>query len=51
MQHLYINFKKFPKNKARYDQIIVVINQLSKQAISIPYYKTIDAKGIAKLFI
>jgi hypothetical protein len=51
MQHLCIDFKEFPKDKSVYDQIMVVINQLLKQAISIPYHKTIDARGIADLFV
>ena len=51
MQHLCIDFKEFPKDKAGYDQIMVVIDRLSKQAISIPCHKTIDARGMAELFI
>ena len=51
MQHLCIDFKEFPKDKAGYDQIMVVIDRLSKQAISIPCHKTIDARGMAELFV
>lgn len=51
MQHLCIDFKDFPKDKAGYDQIMVIIDRLSKQAITIPCHKTIDARGMANLFI
>jgi transposase InsO family protein len=51
MQHLCIDFKEFPKDKSGYDQIMVVIDRLSKQAISIPCHKTIDARGMADLFV
>ena len=29
----------------------IVVNQLSKQAISLPYFKTITAKDIARMYI
>jgi len=29
----------------------IVVNQLSKQAISLPYFKTITAKDIAYIYI
>lgn len=51
MQHLCMDFKTFPKDKAGYDQILVIIDRLSKQAVSIPCYKTTTARGMAKLFI
>lgn len=51
MQHLCIDFKEFPKDRDGYDQIMVIIDRLSKQAISIPCHKSIDAKGMAQLFI
>jgi hypothetical protein len=51
MQHLCINFKEFPKDKSGYNQIMVVINWLLKQAISIPCYKTINTRSIADLFV
>jgi len=29
----------------------IVVNQLSKQAISLPYFKTITAKDMARMYI
>ncbi len=40
-----------PKDKHSYDIIFVIINRLSKQAISMPCYKTVIAEDIARLFI
>ena len=51
MQHLYIDFKEFLKDKHGYNAILVIINRLGKDSVTIPYYKTIDAKGLAILFI
>ena len=51
MQHLCIDFKDFPKDKASFDQILVIIDRLSKQAITIPCHKTITARGMANLFV
>lgn len=51
MQHLCIDFKEFPKDTSGYDQVMVIIDRLSKQAISIPCHKTIDARGMARLFV
>lgn len=51
MQHLCIDFKEFPRDRSGYDMIMVVIDRLSKQAISIPCNKTINARGMAELFV
>ena len=51
MQHICIDFKEFPKDKHRYDCLFVIIDRLGKDSLSIPCYKTIDARGIAKLFV
>lgn len=51
MQHLCIDFKSFPPDKSGYNQIMVVIDRLSKQAVSIPCHKNINAHGMAHLFI
>ena len=51
MQYLCIDFKEFPPDKHSYDSILVFINRLSKDSVTILYYKTINARGIATLFI
>jgi hypothetical protein len=40
-----------PKDKAGYNNVFVVIDRLSKQVVSMLYYKTITAKEIARLYI
>ena len=51
MQHLCMDFKSFPLDKHGYDAILVFIDRLGKDSVSIPCHKTTDAKGLAKLFI
>jgi hypothetical protein len=46
-----MDFKSFPYNKNGYNAILVVINQLSKQAFSLPYFKTTTIKDMAELYI
>ena len=46
-----IDFKEFPKDKEGYNAILVFINRLGKDSVTIPYYKTINARGLAILFI
>jgi hypothetical protein len=46
-----MDFKSFPKNKKGFDNVFVVIDKLSKQAILIFCYKIITAKGFARLFV
>jgi hypothetical protein len=46
-----IDFKSMPKDKHGYDVIFVVIDRLSKQAISMLCYKTATAEYIVRLFI
>jgi len=46
-----MDFKSMPKDKAGYDEVFVVIDRLSKQAISIPCYKTVTAEDMAQLYI
>ena len=40
-----------PKDKYSYNAVFVVVDYISKQAISVPYYKTVTAKDIARMFI
>ena len=51
MQHLCIDFKEFLKDKHSYNAILIIIDRLGKDSVIIPYYKTIDARGLAILFI
>jgi hypothetical protein len=46
-----MDYCSFPKNKSGHNNIFVVIDRLSKQAISIPYYKTATAEDMARLYI
>ena len=46
-----MDFKSFPKNKQNYDSLWVVINRLSKQAVSIPCFKTAMARDMAEIYI
>jgi hypothetical protein len=39
------------KDKVGYDNVFVVVDRLSKQAVSMLYHKTITAKEIAWLYI
>ncbi len=50
MQHLCMDFKEFPKDKHGYDTILVIIDRLGKDSVTIPCHKTIDARGLAILF-
>jgi hypothetical protein len=46
-----MDFKSFPLDKNGYDAILVVVDRLSKQAFSLPCFKTTNAKGMAELYI
>jgi hypothetical protein len=46
-----MDFKSFPKDAHGYDMVFVVIDRLSKQAISIPCFKTVTAKEMARLYV
>ena len=50
-QHVTIDFKSMPKDKHGFDMVFVVIDRLSKQAISEPCYKTVTAKEMAQIYI
>ncbi|OBT70856.1 hypothetical protein VF21_10642, partial [Pseudogymnoascus sp. 05NY08] len=51
MQHLTMDFKEFPRDKHGYDSILVFMDRLSKTSVTIPCYKTTDARQMAQLFI
>lgn len=46
-----MDFKSFPVDKHGYDTAYVVIDRLSKQSTSIPYYKTTTTKDIVQLYV
>jgi transposase InsO family protein/predicted aspartyl protease len=51
MQHLCMDYKEFPRDRHGYDCILVFIDRLGKDSVTIPCHKTIDARGTAILFI
>jgi transposase InsO family protein len=50
-QHVSMDFKSFPKSKNGFDAILVVVDRLGKRPISVPCYKTANAKNLAAMFI
>ena len=46
-----MDFKEFNEDKYSYNMILMFIDWLRKDSVSIPYYKTIDTCGIAQLYI
>ena len=50
-QYIIIDFKSMPPNKKGYDIIFVIIDYFSKQAVFLPYYKTVTAEDIIRFYI
>lgn len=50
-QRLSIDFYSFPPDKHGYDSVCVIVDRLSKQAVSIPCHKTTNAEQLARLFL
>ena len=46
-----MDFKSFPKDKYGYNMAFIVVNWLSKQAISLPCFKTTTAKDMAHIYV
>jgi hypothetical protein len=46
-----MDFKEFLKDKHSYNAILIIINRLGKDLITVPYYKTINAYSLVTLFI
>ena len=46
-----MDFNSFNKDKHGYNNVLVIIDHLLKESISILYYKTTIAKEMASLFI
>ena len=49
-QHVTMDLCEFNTDKHGYNNVFVVIDRLSKQAISIPCHKSLDATEMAKLY-
>ena len=49
-EHITMDFLSLPKSKSGYNSAWVVMDRLSKQSITIACHKTIDAKGLARLY-
>lgn len=50
-EHITMDYCSFNKDKYGYDNVFVIIDRFSKQAISIPCKKAIDSITAAKLYI
>jgi hypothetical protein len=50
-QHLFVDFKSFPKDRYKFDIIAVFVNRFGKQPISILCYCTINALELAQLYL
>jgi hypothetical protein len=46
-----MDFKEFNEDKHGFNMILVFIDRLGKDSVSIPCHKTIDARGMAKLYV
>ena len=46
-----MDFNSFNKDKHRYNNVLVIMDYLLKESISIPYYKLTTTKEMASLFI
>ena len=50
-QHISMDFHELPKDRNGYDTVLILVNHFGKRTISIPCWKTTDAKETAKLYI
>ncbi|KAI0992850.1 hypothetical protein K3495_g15334 [Podosphaera aphanis] len=46
-----MDFCSFPKDQHGYDNVLVFVDRLSKQCISVPCAKSIDSRDMAKLYV
>ena len=46
-----MDFNSFNKDKHRYNNVLVIMDHLLKESVSIPCHKTTTAKEMASLFI
>jgi len=47
----YNRFQIISKGQTRYNIAFIVVNRLNKQAVSLPYFKTITVKNIAYMYV
>ena len=50
-QHISIDFHKLPIDRDGYNIVIILVNRFSKRLFLIPYYKNINTKEAARLYI
>lgn len=50
-EHITVDFCSFPPDKKGYDNVLVFVDRLSKQAISVPCMKDVDSRELARLYI
>jgi len=50
-QYILINFYILPMDRNGYNMAIILVDRFSKCPFLIPYYKNIDAKEVARLYI
>ena len=46
-----MDFHELPLDRDGYDMVIILVNYFGKRPFLIPYYKNIDAKEAARLYI
>ena len=50
-QHISIDFHELPRERGGCDTVVIFVDRFGKRPISVPCYKTVDAKETAKIFI
>lgn len=45
-----MDFKEFPKDKYGFDNVLVMVDRLSGQAWTIPYYKSATTRDAVKMY-
>jgi transposase InsO family protein len=46
-----VDFHELPRDRSRYDTVMILVDRFGKRTISILCKKNIDAKGAARLYI
>ena len=50
-RHISIDFHELPKDRCGYDNVVLFVDRFGKRVITVPCYKTVDAKETARIFI